>query len=303
MESDIGGKRAGLHRDRGAVDSGRAIGAGSGLSDLRHQCGGRGGRQCRSRPVRGAGQRRRRTRRVSVGRPQRGDAADQRDLQRPCRRGPRIRDLPLRSLPRRPERRAEISARRPHDRARRRQRQRRRLCRPHHRLARADRTRRQRPGELVLPHLRFSLSPTPRTIPVDGGIVAGARNSARRRRADAAAGYGLQQRRGNQRARCRAAGAGGAAEHDAGKPAVAAVTTRRSRRRPARAGPDGGRRRRALEGSSAYRISVDAELPGGRRSAAEVVVLLLEIGAEPYRVLSWRNGSDGSTTPQRVSSR
>jgi general secretion pathway protein K len=58
-----------------------------------------------------------------------------------------------------------------------------------------------------------------------------------------------------------------------------------------------------LEGSRAYRISVDAELPGGRRNAAEVVVLLLESGAEPYRVLSWRNGSDGSTTPQRVSSR
>lgn len=65
------------------------------------------------------------------------------------------------------------------------------------------------------------------------------------------------------------------------------------------AGGDGA----TLEGSRAYRISVDAELPGGRRSAAEVVVLLLESGAEPYRVLSWRNGSDGSTTPQRVSSR
>jgi general secretion pathway protein K len=58
-----------------------------------------------------------------------------------------------------------------------------------------------------------------------------------------------------------------------------------------------------LSGSRAYRISIDAELPDGRRSAAEVVVLLLESGAEPYRVLSWRNGSDGSTTPQRVSSR
>ena len=65
------------------------------------------------------------------------------------------------------------------------------------------------------------------------------------------------------------------------------------------AGGDGA----TLEGSRAYRISVDAELPGGRRNAAEVVVLLLESGAEPYRVLSWRNGSDGSTKPQRVSSR
>lgn len=65
------------------------------------------------------------------------------------------------------------------------------------------------------------------------------------------------------------------------------------------AGGDGA----TLSGSRAYRISVDAELPDGRRSAAEVVVLLLENGAEPYRVLSWRNGSDGSVAPQRVSSR
>jgi general secretion pathway protein K len=65
------------------------------------------------------------------------------------------------------------------------------------------------------------------------------------------------------------------------------------------AGGDGA----TLFGSKAYRISVDVELPGGRRSAAEVVVVLLESGTEPYRVLSWRNGSDGSTMPQRVSSR
>jgi len=58
-----------------------------------------------------------------------------------------------------------------------------------------------------------------------------------------------------------------------------------------------------LSGSRAYRISVDAELPDGRRSAAEVVVLLLESGEEPYRVLSWRNGSDGATVAQKASSR
>jgi general secretion pathway protein K len=36
----------------------------------------------------------------------------------------------------------------------------------------------------------------------------------------------------------------------------------------------------------------------GRGSAAEAVILLLESGAEPYRVLSWRNSSDGGAAPQ-----
>jgi general secretion pathway protein K len=58
-----------------------------------------------------------------------------------------------------------------------------------------------------------------------------------------------------------------------------------------------------LASSKAYRISVDAELPDGQRRGGEVVILLLENSDEPYRVLSWRNNSDGSTVPQRVSSR
>ncbi len=58
-----------------------------------------------------------------------------------------------------------------------------------------------------------------------------------------------------------------------------------------------------LGGSRAYRIAVDVELPGGRRSAAEVVILLLESGDEPYRVLSWRNASDGSMAVQKASLR
>lgn len=58
-----------------------------------------------------------------------------------------------------------------------------------------------------------------------------------------------------------------------------------------------------LAGSRAYRIAVDVELPGGRRSAAEVVILLLESGDEPYRVLSWRNASDGSTASQKAALR
>ena len=58
-----------------------------------------------------------------------------------------------------------------------------------------------------------------------------------------------------------------------------------------------------LGGSRAYRVAVDVELPGGRRSAAEVVILLLESGDEPYRILSWRNASDGSTALQKASAR
>jgi len=55
-----------------------------------------------------------------------------------------------------------------------------------------------------------------------------------------------------------------------------------------------------LAGSKAYRVTVDVEAGNGRRSTAEVVILLLESGAEPYRVLSWRNASDGSAAPQRT---
>ncbi|WP_349631172.1 general secretion pathway protein GspK [Bradyrhizobium jicamae] len=58
-----------------------------------------------------------------------------------------------------------------------------------------------------------------------------------------------------------------------------------------------------LAGARAYRVTVEAELPDGRRSGSEVVILLLESGDEPYRVLSWRNSSDGSTAPQRASLR
>ena len=52
-------------------------------------------------------------------------------------------------------------------------------------------------------------------------------------------------------------------------------------------------------GSRAYRVTVEAELSDGRRSGAEIVILLLESGDEPYRVLSWRNASDESTAPQK----
>ena len=58
-----------------------------------------------------------------------------------------------------------------------------------------------------------------------------------------------------------------------------------------------------LEASRAYRMTVVIDFDSGRRSAAEVVILLLEEGDEPYRVLSWRNAADGATAPQRAASR
>lgn len=49
-----------------------------------------------------------------------------------------------------------------------------------------------------------------------------------------------------------------------------------------------------VEGSRAYRVTVAIEAPSHRRSSAEIVILLLESGDEPYRVLSWHNAFDGS---------
>ena len=58
-----------------------------------------------------------------------------------------------------------------------------------------------------------------------------------------------------------------------------------------------------LDASKAYRVTVVIDFDGGRRSASEVVILLLDEGDEPYRVLSWRNAADGSTAPQRAALR
>jgi len=49
-----------------------------------------------------------------------------------------------------------------------------------------------------------------------------------------------------------------------------------------------------VEGSKAYRLAVAVELPSHRPSSAEIVILLLDSGDEPYRVLSWHNAVDGS---------
>jgi general secretion pathway protein K len=50
----------------------------------------------------------------------------------------------------------------------------------------------------------------------------------------------------------------------------------------------------SLAGSASYRLSVSAILDNGRRSSAEIVILLLDERDEPYRILSWHNGFDGS---------
>jgi len=49
-----------------------------------------------------------------------------------------------------------------------------------------------------------------------------------------------------------------------------------------------------IEGAKTYRVTVSAEAPSHRQSSAEIVILLLESGDEPYRVLSWHNAFDGS---------
>ncbi len=58
-----------------------------------------------------------------------------------------------------------------------------------------------------------------------------------------------------------------------------------------------------LAGAKAYRINVAVAFDSGRRADGEAVILLLEEGGEPYRVLSWRNASDGATVPQRASAK
>ena len=55
-----------------------------------------------------------------------------------------------------------------------------------------------------------------------------------------------------------------------------------------------------LTASKAYRIGVGTEFDNGRRGGAEAVILLLEEGDEPYRILSWRNVSDGAAGTQQA---
>jgi general secretion pathway protein K len=49
----------------------------------------------------------------------------------------------------------------------------------------------------------------------------------------------------------------------------------------------------AMESRKATRVQIHAGLDKGRRVNAEIVILLLEDGPEPYRILSWRDDFDG----------
>ena len=57
------------------------------------------------------------------------------------------------------------------------------------------------------------------------------------------------------------------------------------------AGPGGA----AADVGKSFRVGVRVAFDNGRRSAAEAVILLPDDGPVPYRVLSWRNGFDGTT--------
>ncbi len=60
----------------------------------------------------------------------------------------------------------------------------------------------------------------------------------------------------------------------------------------------GGRWGRRWRAPGSYRITMGLALEGGRKTSVEVVILLLDDGDDPYRVLSWRSSSDGSAAPQ-----
>jgi general secretion pathway protein K len=53
-----------------------------------------------------------------------------------------------------------------------------------------------------------------------------------------------------------------------------------------------------VDGRNAFRVKVAAALDAGRRITAEIVILLLEDGPEPYRILSWTDDFDGLRTGQ-----
>lgn len=65
----------------------------------------------------------------------------------------------------------------------------------------------------------------------------------------------------------------------------------------------GGGETASLTASPAYRLTVRTELANGRLVGTEVVILLLPDGDEPYRILSWRDGTDDGVAPPRAGSR
>ena len=77
---------------------------------------------------------------------------------------------------------------------------------------------------------------------------------------------------------------------------VAAVLERRHKQDPktilALLGP--ARSSVAIESRKAVRADISVTFEKGRRVNAEVVILIIDNGADPYRVLSWRDDFDGS---------
>jgi general secretion pathway protein K len=57
----------------------------------------------------------------------------------------------------------------------------------------------------------------------------------------------------------------------------------------------------AAEPSKTYRLNVNVASGTGKRSAAEIVILLLDDGDEPYRILSWRDEIDSDAETRRAS--
>lgn len=58
--------------------------------------------------------------------------------------------------------------------------------------------------------------------------------------------------------------------------------------------PDGVQSRMSADSSRTIRLSVAITFANRRSAAIEAVVLLLENGDEPYRLLSWRDGAEGA---------
>jgi general secretion pathway protein K len=54
-----------------------------------------------------------------------------------------------------------------------------------------------------------------------------------------------------------------------------------------------------MEGSKAMRVTVRVNFDNGRRTSSEAVILLIEDGDAPYRVLSWRDDFDDAAAERR----
>jgi general secretion pathway protein K len=67
--------------------------------------------------------------------------------------------------------------------------------------------------------------------------------------------------------------------------------------------PDAAQAGTTMDGGNAMRVTVRVDLDNGRQMVSEVVILVRGGGAEPYRVLSWRNDVDELLPRQQPSAR